>query len=109
MPTTCVVAFENNPSKVVYSGQLLRGVVHVSVTNEKFIQSGYVKFLGEGNVRWTESIQKKKYDSRRKKQITKHHTVARTANETYLHLTTSLISASKFKHISIKWPEILNF
>lgn len=53
MPTTCVIEFENNPSKVVYSGQLLRGNVHLSLTGSKTVRGVYIKICGEGYCHWS--------------------------------------------------------
>lgn len=38
MPTTCVIAFDNNPDKVFYGGQLLTGKVTLTTTKEKTIR-----------------------------------------------------------------------
>lgn len=54
MPTTCSVEFENNPSKVCYSGSLLRGSVTLTLTNPKSCRGVYIKIKGEGYARWSE-------------------------------------------------------
>lgn len=85
MPTTCEIEFENNPLKVIYSGETLRGIVHLLVTSEKVIKKGSVKIVGEGNVRWTEHLQRQKYDNHQQKYVTEYYTEDRTSQENYLH------------------------
>lgn len=53
MPTTCEIGFENNPSKVVYSGQLLRGSVQLSLTESKTVRGVFIKICGEAYCHWT--------------------------------------------------------
>lgn len=54
MPTTCVTEFENNPLKVVYSGQILRGTVDLTLTSEKIVRAVYIKIIGNAQTYWTE-------------------------------------------------------
>lgn len=53
MPTTCQLEFENNPSKVIYSGQYLHGKVHMSLTREITVRCVYLKILGNASTLWT--------------------------------------------------------
>lgn len=52
MATTCVVQFENNPSKVIYSGQLLRAVVNLTLTKPTTVHGIYVKLTGNAYAHW---------------------------------------------------------
>lgn len=54
MPTRCRVEFENNPSRVIYSGQILRGTVHLVLTREKNVRGIYIRVVGQGHTYWTE-------------------------------------------------------
>lgn len=47
MPTSCSIDFENNPQKVVYTGQLLRGTVKMELTNAKRVHGAYIRIYGE--------------------------------------------------------------
>lgn len=51
MSFECVIEFDNNPSKVVYTGQLLRGKVQLNLANEKSVRCVYIKIKGEATVR----------------------------------------------------------
>lgn len=46
MPTTCVIEFENNPARVIYTGQILRGRVHLKLTKAKTLHGIYIKVVG---------------------------------------------------------------
>lgn len=63
MPTTCVLDFENNPEKVVYAGQLLRGSIHLTLTSEKTVRGVYILIIGEASCQWTKGAgsSRKKY------------------------------------------------
>lgn len=54
MPTTCNIEFEDNPIKVVYAGQLLRGTVELTLTNPKNVCGVYVRIYGFASVQWKE-------------------------------------------------------
>lgn len=54
MPTTCNIEFENNPMKVVFAGQLLRGTVQLIVANQKNVCGVYVYIHGGASVQWKE-------------------------------------------------------
>lgn len=53
MPTTCVIAFEN-PDRVYYAGQLLRGTVNLTLTNERKVRCVYVRIYGRAYAYWIE-------------------------------------------------------
>lgn len=54
MPTTCAVDFENNPAKVIYSGQLLRGTINLNLTQPKDVRGVYIRIKGDAYARWTQ-------------------------------------------------------
>lgn len=53
MPTTCEIDFENNPEKVLYAGQLLRGTIKLSLTSEKTVRGIYILIHGKAYCHWT--------------------------------------------------------
>lgn len=53
MPTTCDIEFENNPQKVVYAGQLLRGTVRLTLTEEKNVRGIYIRIYGKAYAHWS--------------------------------------------------------
>lgn len=62
MPTTCEIEFENNPSKVIYAGQLLRGTVKLQVTSVKPVRGVYIRLCGRAYSNWTEGYGKNEED-----------------------------------------------
>lgn len=54
MSIFCDVVFEHNPEKVVYTGQLLRGIVHLVLTEPKNVRGIFIRIVGEARVRWRE-------------------------------------------------------
>lgn len=54
MAIECFIDFENNPSKVVYTGQLLRGNVQLKLTEPKNVRGVYIKIKGKAYAHWTE-------------------------------------------------------
>lgn len=54
MSTTCVVEFDNNPSKVFYSGQLVQGTVNLVLAKPMTIRSVFIKIKGEARSSWEE-------------------------------------------------------
>lgn len=54
MPTTCEIEFENNPDKIIYAGQLLRGTVWLTLTKEKCVRSVYIEIYGKAMAEWSE-------------------------------------------------------
>lgn len=46
MSTTCKIEFENNPRRVVYAGQLLRGRVRLNLTKSKTVRGLYIRIHG---------------------------------------------------------------
>lgn len=55
MPTKCEVELENNPLKVIYSGQVLRGTVNLTFTKEKVARGVYIRVTGQGYTHWTQA------------------------------------------------------
>lgn len=59
MPTTCTIELESdNQSKVFYSGQVLRGTVHLTLTKEKTIKGVVIKFIGKSYCYWKKTYGK---------------------------------------------------
>ncbi|XP_055296146.1 arrestin domain-containing protein 3-like [Sitodiplosis mosellana] len=54
MATTCKIEFENNPRKVVYAGQLLKGTVRLHLTKAKRVRSLYIRIHGRAYVHWVD-------------------------------------------------------
>lgn len=55
MPITCVVEFENNPTKIFYAGQLIRGQVKLTSTDkETKVRGAFIQLYGKGFVSWSE-------------------------------------------------------
>lgn len=81
MTITCYIEFENNLSKVVYTNRILRGTVHLKLTDDTIIRTAYLKIIGKGYVHWTDGMgdDEKSYFGR----------------ESNLHLITNLISDSE--------------
>lgn len=53
MPTTCEIDFENNPERVLYAGQLLRGTIKLTLDSEKTVRGVYILITGKGYCHWT--------------------------------------------------------
>lgn len=54
MPTTCTINFENNPMKVIYSNQMLRGTIHLNLTRTKNVRGVYICISGKASAKWEE-------------------------------------------------------
>lgn len=54
MTVTCKIDFENNPMKVIYAGQLLRGTVTLNLSEEKNVRGVYIRIHGFAHCHWTE-------------------------------------------------------
>lgn len=52
MPTNCKIEFENNPKKIVYAGQLLRGKVQLNFNVQKTVRSVYIRLHGMAFCTW---------------------------------------------------------
>lgn len=63
MPTTCQIEFDNNPEKVFYAGQLLRGTIQLTLTSEKNVRGVYILITGRAYCHWTERVanQRRRY------------------------------------------------
>lgn len=51
MPTNCKIDFQDNPMKIVYAGELLRGTVRLTLTKEKCVRAVYIRLCGHASVR----------------------------------------------------------
>lgn len=51
----CAIEFENNPARVYYSGQLICGIVDLTLNEKKKVQDVSIKLLGKAYVCWPES------------------------------------------------------
>lgn len=90
MPTECEIEFENNPIKVIYTGQLLRGNVRLTLTEEKNVRGVFVEIRGKAYAHWTQGSG----DNRR----------SYTGNEDYLNERTYFVggnSGNVLSHVSI--------
>lgn len=54
MQTSCDIEFENNPTKVFYSGQQIRGTVKLSHAETHPWCEMFIRIKGEGYVKWDE-------------------------------------------------------
>lgn len=79
MPTTCHISFENNPQKVVHSGQLFRGTVQLNLQEEVNVRGIYIHLYGGAYTHWRECF----------KMCRKH-----TANEDYLNQRTYFVGGT---------------
>lgn len=52
MYSQCEIEFENNPGKIVYAGQLLRGTVRLNLTDYTTIRGVYIHKKGKANASW---------------------------------------------------------
>lgn len=52
MSTKCAIEFDDNPLNVYYSGQTIRGVVHLNISDAKTVRGIYLKIIGKSYVRW---------------------------------------------------------
>lgn len=80
MPTSCEIEFENNPLKVIYGGQTLRGTVRLTLTEEKNVRGIYINIHGTAHAQWSIGT-----GSRR---------VTHTGNEDYLNEKTFFVGGS---------------
>lgn len=47
------IDFENNPDGIFYAGQLLLGVVRLTLTEEMSVRGVYIRIYGKGHCDWT--------------------------------------------------------
>lgn len=47
------IDFENNPSRIYYSGQSVRGTVQLILGEEKKIRGAYIRIYGKAYCRWS--------------------------------------------------------
>lgn len=50
------IIFENNPHKVIYAGQLLRGNAILTLTEAKTIRGVYIRIKGNAYCSWEEGV-----------------------------------------------------
>lgn len=51
----CEIVFDNNPAKVYYAGQLICGIVHLTLNEKKNVRDVSLNIVGKAYVRWIES------------------------------------------------------
>lgn len=89
MSTTCEIDFENNPSKVVYSGQKFRGSVNLTLAHAKIVRTIFIKLSGKASVWWAEG------SSKNRKTF--------SGSEQYLNERINLIEGNSGKHAVFKF------
>lgn len=52
--STCEIEFENNPMRVFFSGQIMRGTVHLKLAKQKQVRRIYIHLYGGAYASWTE-------------------------------------------------------
>lgn len=52
MSMTCDIVFEDNPMKVVYAGQRLRGTVRLNLMDKITVRSVYIRISGKVFAQW---------------------------------------------------------
>lgn len=55
MSATCKIEFRNNPMKVFYAGQMLRGTVRLYLTKTRKVRGLYIRIHGRAYVHWVDS------------------------------------------------------
>lgn len=55
MPTTCVIEFDNNPTKFFNAGQLLKGKVRINFQVRKHVRRVYIIIHGSAFAHWREA------------------------------------------------------
>lgn len=104
MPTTCVISFEN-PNRVYYAGQMVRGTVALTLTKEKKVRGVYVRIYGRAYAYWTEycSIDHNRNRNRDNNRVgSSGHHVSYTGEEVYLDEKTYFVggrNSSNLLHI----------
>lgn len=54
MSASCEIEFENNPRKIVYAGQLLRGTVLINLMKKTNVHNLYIRITGKVYACWYE-------------------------------------------------------
>lgn len=52
MRSTCEFEFDNNPSKIFYSGQTINGKVKLHLNEVKKVRGIFIVFSGEAQTKW---------------------------------------------------------
>lgn len=97
MPTTCEVLFDNNPYKVAYAGELVRGTVRLTLTDQKKLNGIYIHISGKAHVQWSEDGKNDPQSQDRRDQNgepVRDNTSWCTADEDYLNETSYLVGGS---------------
>lgn len=65
MSSTCEIEFENNPRKIVYAGDFIRGKVRLNLTENTNVRCVYIRINGKAKASWqqgrTRITSKEKY------------------------------------------------
>lgn len=95
MSTTCIVSthFENNPQKVVFAGQLLRGTVRLICSEEKSVQRLFIDVHGEAYAQWNKKNGKRSVSYSGKKKYL-------SFNKTFLGNRNALPTKLEFLHFN---------
>ena len=64
MSVVCDIEFKNNPEKIVYAGQLLRGTVRLNLPEKANVLAVYIRIKGKGYASWNQG--KSKIESKEK-------------------------------------------
>lgn len=85
MPTTCDIIFEN-PERVFYAGQLLRGNVRLKLTKEHKVRGVYIQIFGRAYAYWTEycHTDHNRHRNNSTNRSSSGHHVSYTGEEDYL-------------------------
>lgn len=62
MSTSCEFNFINNPERVYYAGELLKGTVHLSLKSKTTVRGVYVEIYGKAYAHWTKTHYERDYD-----------------------------------------------
>lgn len=101
MPTTCDISFDN-PERVYYAGQMLRGTVRLTLTKEQKVRGVYVRIFGRAYAYWTEHCSTDHNRHRRDgDRSSGGHHVSYTGEEDYLDEKTYFVGGSHAGNVSI--------
>lgn len=100
MPTTCDISFDN-PEKVYYAGQMLRGTVRLTLTKEHKVRGVYVRIFGRAYAYWTEHCSSN-HNSHRSdgNRRSGGHSVSYTGEEDYLDEKTYFVGGPNASNVS---------
>lgn len=98
MSTTCEIIFDH-PDGVFYAGQLLRGIVNLTLKKEKKVRGIYVRVHGKAYAHWSE----RKSFTKRRRQVRRR--VSYTGREDYLDETTHFVGGVNASKVSINFSQ----